>query len=116
MSKATRFGLPRLDDSHQPFKRKRSLGPGPRRRPRVAETKNWECEKRPSTWTHYIQVCRYVGDNAEMRGTKRTVKTSKKTKRVYNKEYRAWLKRHEGKVNKPQSSYSCRPHAGTRCK
>jgi len=105
--------MPRIDDSHQPYKRKRSLGPGPKRHPRVKQTKEWECTARKPTKTAYVQVCRWVGE-----GTRKsqTFKTSKKSKKKYNRLYRQWLVK-KGIVNKGRTStYRCRRTKTTKCK
>lgn len=108
--------MARIDDSHQPYKRKRSEGPGPRRRPRVFEQKDWECSKGKNTKTHYVQVCKYVGDGPDR--APRRIKLKKKYKKGYNKEYRAWLKKHGAHRQKPVASYHCRRsrRTGVSCK
>jgi hypothetical protein len=102
---------PRIDDSHQPYKRKRSLGPGPRKRPRVLEMKNWECRKLKATPKYYVQVCRDLET-----GRTRKIKTKKKWKRKYNKLYRAWSKRHPIAAKSPQPTYRCRRQPGVQCR
>ena len=108
--------MARIDDSHQPYKRKRSEGPGPKHHPRVYETKDWECSKAPMTRTHYVQVCKYIGDGPARKP--HVVKLKKSTKKKYNKVYRAWLKRQGGRRQKPVPSYHCRTNrrTGTSCK
>lgn len=110
--------MSRIDDSHQPYKRKRSLGPGPRRRPRITESKDWECIKGKNTKTHYVQKCVFIGDDRSglHTGDRRTVKTKKKTKKKYNKLYKAWAKKHGVSGRKAVSSYSCRRQRGVTCK
>jgi len=95
-----------------PFKRKRSLGPGPRRHPPVRQTGDWTCTRGKDTKKHYVQVC----TNTET-GTRRTVKLKKKYKKSYNKTYRAWAAKKRGSVRSaPLLSYRCRRTKRTRCK
>ena len=109
----------RIDDSHAPFKRAGGLGPGPKKRPRVQQERDWECQKRPATKTHYVQVCTYVGDNKARRGKKMTVKRSKKEKKAYNVVFR----RFEAKSKRLQAQqkrgakpgYRCRKTPAARC-
>ncbi len=102
----------RIDDSHHPFKRKKSEGPGPKKRPRVYQTDNWECTKRPSTKKHYIQKCVWVG-----KGKRKpvTVKTAKRKKKAYNKLYRKWRAGHPG-PQKRVAGYHCGKRPNVKCK
>ena len=110
----------RIDDSHQPFKRTGAIGPGPKKRPKLHQEKDWECQKGKNTKTHYVQVCTYVGDNRKRRGKKIKVVRSKKSKRSYNKLWRAWAKRN-GRIQALQSrgaktGYRCRKTPASRCR
>ncbi len=102
----------RIDDSHQPYKRTRKIGPGPKRHPPKLQVKEWECRRgsRP-----YEQICTWVGP-----GTRATTKRrmNKAKKRKYNKLYRAWAKRNRAKLQNRgrTASYRCRRTARTRCK
>lgn len=110
----------RIDDSHQPFKRTGAIGPGPKKRPKLQQEKNWECQKGKSTTKHYVQVCTYVGDNRARRGKKVKVKTLKSRKKRYNKLYRKWAKRN-ARIQALQSrgakqGYKCRKTPVAKCK
>lgn len=105
--------MARIDDSHQPFKRKRSIGPGPRKRPKVNEAKDWACARAKPTKTHYVQVCKWVGGGETK--SPRTVKLRKKYKKAYNKVYRAWA-RNKRLSATPVKSYRCRKKPGTKCR
>lgn len=105
----------RIDDSHQPFKRTKRIGPGPKKHPPVLQVKDWECKKGSSK---YVQVCTYVGPNVERRGTTVTHKTKKAKKRKYNKLYRAWARKNRAKlVNKGAlPSYRCKRTRNASCR
>lgn len=110
--------MARIDDSHQPFKRTKTIGPGPRRRPAIQQAKDWECAARPSTRTHYIHVCTYVGPNRKRRGKKVTIKTSKAAKKAYNKQYRKWRKRNRTQLAKRRAlpGYRCHRTKYAKCR
>jgi hypothetical protein len=102
-----------LDRSHAPFKVRRKIGPGPRKRAPITKAGDWECEKAKATKTHYVQVCVWQGDG--IRKPKR-VKIKKSWKRGYNKLYRAWAKKHTGKVRTTAlPGYKCRSTRTTKC-
>lgn len=101
----------RIDDSHHPFKRKRTMGPGPKRHPRVAETGELVCHKGKNTKTHYVQVCKVQGT-----GTVRTYKLKKSTKKRYNKLYRAWRARQKAAPKGRRPGYRCRRTARATCR
>lgn len=110
--------MPRIDDSHAPFKRKRTIGPGPKKAPPITQTKAWHCERvRPSERGakpgFYTQLCRLAGTNVV-----RYVRRKKKAKRAYNKLYRKWAAKHRAKlVAKPAiRSYRCRRTRVAWCK
>lgn len=104
--------MDRIDDSHHPHKRRRSLGPGPRKHPPVRQTGDWTCTRAKPTGKHYVQVC----TNIET-GSKRTVKLKKGYKKKYNKAYRAWAARKRAPSRSaPLPSYQCRRTKRTRCK
>jgi hypothetical protein len=110
----------RIDDSHQPFKRTGAIGPGPKKRPKVHQEKNWECQKGKATAKHYVQICTYVGDYSKRRGKKIKVLRSKASKKKYNKLWRAWAKRNK-RISALQSrgakrGYSCRKTPIAKCK
>lgn len=106
----------RIDDSHQPFKRVRKIGPGPRKRPPIFESKEFKCKRAKPTRTHYIQHCTYVGADGAKHVA--TVKTKKAWKKRYNKVYRAWAKKKRAALvsRGPQSRYRCRKTALTKCR
>lgn len=105
--------MARIDDSHQPFKRKVTLGPGPRKRPKVMQAKDWECVKVKPTKTHYRQVCKWVGDGDR---APKTVRIKKKWKKAYNKVYRTWAKNKRLAARGPVKTYRCRRRPGTSCR
>ena len=109
--------MPRIDDSHTPFKRKASIGPGPMRAPKIHEAKVWVCEK-PKKGAHgkkgyYTQAC-----VSRETGQVRFVRRSKKAKKKYNKLYRAWVaKKRVNPQSKPaRRSYRCRRTNVARCR
>lgn len=104
----------RIDDSHQPFKRKRSIGPGPRKRPKVNEAKDWECTRAKPTAKHYVQVCRWVGGGGS-RAVKK-VKIKKTWKKRYNAQYRAWAARKRTPAKGPVKTYRCRRKTNVSCR
>lgn len=108
--------MKRIDDSHQPFKRTKKIGPGPRKRPAIRETKTFVCKRSKPTKTHYIQQCAYTGADGARHVT--TVRTKKTWKKKYNKVYRQWAaKRRASLVARgPQRSYRCRRTASTKCR
>lgn len=65
--------------AHNPFKRKRRLGPGPRKG-RLTQTREWECTKASA----YRQTCRHRS------GYTKTVRIDPGYKAAYNAEYRVW--------------------------
>lgn len=100
-----------LDDSHQPFKRLRRIGPGPRGRETLGEKKNWECNK--VAGAKYVQMCIWVGPEGEghRRGAKKVVKTKRAWKKKYNKDYNKHLKklgRPKARTNTKQPNYRYR--------
>lgn len=109
----------RIDDSHQPFKRIRQIGPGPKRRPAVAQVRDWECKRGPKKYT---QICTYVGPNRARRGTKVVSKLDPKKKKKYNKQYRAWRAslsaraRPDLRRSAPLPGYRCRRTPVAKCK
>jgi hypothetical protein len=102
----------RIDDSHQPYKRTRKLGPGPDRSPPKLQARDWECHrgKRP-----YEQICVWVGEGKRSNTTNRMNRAKKKR---YNKRYRAWAKTHRAALrNKGRiGTYRCHKTKQTRCK
>lgn len=102
--------MARIDDSHQPYKRTRKLGPGPKRARPKQQTKEWECRrgKRP-----YEQICRWVGEG-KRKPTKNRMNPSKK--RAYNKLYRAWAKKKRLAERGKLPGYKCRRTANTKCR
>lgn len=109
-----------IDDSHHAFKRAGGIGPGPKKRPRVHQERDWECQKGKATATHYVQVCRYVGDNTKRRGVKMTVRRKKSSKKAYNAVWRKWAaknKRIKALQNKgPKAGYRCRRTPAASCR
>jgi len=101
----------RIDDSMHPFKRKRRLGPGPRKRPPFTETKDWVCTRGTNTPKHYVQRC----VNQET-GEKRTIKLKRKYKKAYNVTYRRWAASKAEPRATPRAGYRCRRTKRTRCK
>jgi hypothetical protein len=108
--------MKRIDDSHQPFKRTKKLGPGPRRRPPIHESKTFVCRRAKPTAKHYVQLCTYVGADGAKYQT--TIRTKKGWKKRYNKQYRAWAARKRTALvaRGPQRGYRCRRTASTRCR
>lgn len=108
----------RIDDSHQPFKRTSKIGPGPKKAPMIKKADQWECHKGKREKGKYVQLCKYIGDNANMRGKVRKVKTKIARKKAYNKLYRAWAKKNRAKLQARAAlpSYKCRRTAATKCK
>jgi len=105
----------RIDDSHQPFKRRGKIGPGPKRHPPVLQVKDWECVKGSKK---YVQVCTYVGPNKKRRGTKTVNRMNPLKKKKYNKQYRAWAKKNRANASsKPaRAGYRCRRTRSTSCR
>ncbi len=106
-----------VDSSHHAFKCTPKIGPGPRKRSPVHQAKDWECQRGKSTSTHYVQICRFVGEpgHGVKRGAKRTIRLKKGWKTKYNKQYRAWAKRHPGRSGR-RAGYRCRPTAVSKCR
>lgn len=106
----------RIDDSHQPFKRTRKIGPGPRRRAPIYESQEYKCKRLKPTATHYRQVCTYVGADGQKHVA--TIKTKKGWKKKYNKQYRKWAAKARASLVKrgPQSRYRCRRTAVAKCR
>lgn len=106
----------RIDDSHAPFKRTRKIGPGPRKRPAIYESKDYVCKRLKPTATHYRQVCTYVGADGQKHVA--TIKTKKGWKKKYNKQYRKWAAKARASLVKrgPQSRYRCRRTAVAKCR
>jgi hypothetical protein len=107
--------MSRIDDSHQPYKRTRKIGPGPKKRAPVLQVGDWECKRGPKKYT---QVCVYVGDNRDRRGTKVKKKLNAKKKKAYNKIYRAWAKKNRAALaaRGQLPTYRCRRTAAAKCK
>jgi len=101
----------RIDDSHQPFKRVRKIGPGPKRHPPVLEVKQWRCRKGKKKYT---QVCTWIGGGEKRAPTINRMNKAKKKK--YNKLYRAWAKKNRGTKGGRRASYRCRKTRNTTCK
>jgi hypothetical protein len=74
---------------HHPFKRKRKLGPGPRKG-RLTQSREWDCTKT----SPYNQICTHKS------GYKKTVRIDKGYKAAYNAEYRAWRAQQRSKFRK----------------
>ncbi len=107
----------RIDDSHQPFKRTRKLGPGPKKHPTVWEDKAFICTKGKDSKTHYVQLCKYQGADGATHIHR--IQLSKKWKKKYNKVYHAWaaVKRKALVARGAKPTYVCRKTpAGTKCK
>lgn len=113
--RAARGAGGRIDDSHQPFKRTRQLGPGPKRAPAVRQVREWECQKGREKYT---QVCTYVGPDLNKRGKKVKSKMNAKKKKAYNKVYRAWAKANRAGLHArgPLPSYRCKRTRVAKCK
>lgn len=106
----------RIDDSHQPFKRLRVIGPGPKRHPPVDNVKDWECRKGSKK---YEQICVYVGPNLDRRGKTTKNRMNPKKKKKYNKLYRAWVKKTRGTATatkRARPGYKCRRTKSTKCR
>lgn len=105
----------RIDDSHQPFKRTRKIGPGPRKRPAILQSKDWSCTKGKNTKTHYVQTCKWMGE-----GNRKPVKvkTKKRYKKAYNKLYRKWAAKHRKALTAKGAmpGYRCKKTKIARCK
>jgi hypothetical protein len=82
-----------LQDDHNPYKRLRSIGPGPRGREPLPQRTNWECNAVKGA--PYVQMCIWVGPEGKghRKGAKKVVKVAKAYKKAYNKEYNAWRKK-----------------------
>ena len=104
--------MPRIDGTHHAFKRKSSLGPGPRKRARISQAKEWECQK--AKGKKYVQICRYVGPGKTRKPRK--VVTDKAWKKQYNKTYRAWAKNKRVGTGPAKSGYRCRSTTVSKCK
>lgn len=109
--------MPSIDDSHAPYKFRRSLGPGPKGRPPVRQTRGWVCElvkpsERGGRRGYYTQLCVNTETNAL-----RLVRRDKKKKKRYNKVYAAWAasKRAKSSPSRPLPGYKCRPTRVARC-
>lgn len=105
----------RIDDSHQPFKRTRKIGPGPKRHPPVLQVKEWECRKGKKK---YEQICVYVGPNKERRGTVTKNRMNPRKKKKYNKLYRKWAAKNRKALTArgPRPGYKCRRTRNTKCR
>ncbi len=110
--------MKRIDDSHQPFKRTGRIGPGPRKRAAVFESKTYSCKRASPTATHYVQVCTYFGADGKKHTTK--VKLKKAYKKRYNKVYRAWAKTNKRVTalakRGAKPGYRCKRTAQTKCR
>jgi hypothetical protein len=99
-----------LDDSHQPFKRLRKIGSGPRGREPIYEKKDYECFKIKGE--KYRQLCIFVGKpgKGHKAGSKKLVITKKAWKKGYNKEYSRWrlARPVKPRVNAAQPAYKYR--------
>lgn len=92
-----------IDNTHSPFKRLAKLGPGPRDREPISVKGKYNCRKKKGK--KYEQVCLYRG--ADGRIHKKTVKTKKKWKKAYNKEYAKFAAQRglKPRVNAPRRGY-----------
>ena len=81
-----------IQDDHNPYKRLRSIGPGPRGREPLPQRKHWECNAVQGA--PYVQMCIWVGPEGKghRRGSKKVVKVAQGYKAKYNREYNAWRK------------------------
>ncbi len=109
-----------IDDSHHAFKRTGRIGPGPRKRPAVHQERDWECQARTPTKTHYVQICTYVGGNKDKRGKKMRVMRKKSSKKAYNRLWRKWAAK-TGRIKTLQSKgakagYRCRKTPAAKCR
>ncbi len=109
----------RIDDSHHAFKRAGGVGPGPKKRPRLFQQKDWECQKGKNTGKAYVQICTYVGDNKARRGKKVKVVRSKAKKKAYNRQWRKWAKNNKRiaalQAKGPKPGYRCRRTRVAKC-
>lgn len=103
--------MARIDDSHQPFKRKKSIGPGPLKYPKVDQVGVWVCRRAKPTKTHYVQVCK----NTET-GSKHTSRVKKARKKKYNAIYRRWAAGKRLAARPALRSYRCRRTSTTKCR
>jgi hypothetical protein len=105
-----------IDGSHQPFKRLRKLGTGPRGREPIAEKKHWMCSK----FDDYAQFCVWIGPKGKghKRGARKLVVTNPKWKSKYNAEYTVFRNSRPVKprVNAAQPGYRCRSKIKGACK
>lgn len=98
-------GMTRIDDSHTPFKRKKSIGPGPKRQPPVKQTKHFVCE-RPR---HGRKKGFYTQDCVDTKtGIVHVIRRKKSKKKAYNKVYRTWTAKRKAPKSRPLPSYRCR--------
>lgn len=104
--------MARIDDSHQPFKRTRKLGPGPKRHKPVTQKKDWECHRGSKP---YEQICVWVGDG-KRKPTKNVMNKAKK--KAYNKLYRKWAAKNRKALQSRGriGSYRCHKTKQTACK
>jgi hypothetical protein len=118
----------KTDDSHQPFKSRKVIGPGPKRRRKLAVKDLWEC-----SWVgKYKQACynRATGRLKINKPTCANVPLGKGEKRIsaseclvitkakkkrYNKVYRAWAKEHRRAKLPLRAGYQCRPTPFAKC-
>jgi hypothetical protein len=80
---------PALSKSHNPFARSAKLGPGPNKGT-LHERHDWKCRKKKGT--KYVQICKYIGEDPALKGTKKTIRAQPEDKAVANKKYNRWLK------------------------
>ena len=76
-----------LDNTHQPFKRQASLGPGPRGRKAIKAKGMYECHKIEP----YEQVCLIL--KGKSAGKTRKISTDPDWKQSYNEQYSSERKR-----------------------
>lgn len=83
---------PPIQDDHNPFKRLRSIGPGPRGREPLRQRQNWECNAIKDA--PYKQMCVWIGPEGKghRRGSKKVVVVDPEYKAKYNKQYNKWRK------------------------
>lgn len=111
----------RIDDSHQPYKRTKKIGPGPRKAPPKFLQNAWICKKGTPTKAEkgkfYIQLCKFVGAGASPSTKPRRIKTKVKTKKKYNKLYRKWAAANRKKLQArgKRPGYECRKTPSTKC-
>ena len=103
----------RIDDSHQPYKRTRKLGPGPRKHPPVLQARDWECHRGTKPYT---QICVWVGGGDKRANT--TNRMNKAKKKKYNKQYRQWAKTHRAALRARGriGTYKCHKTKAAKCK